>query len=48
MPNVLPGELATFVDEVVPLLQRRGIARTEYAGVTLRDHLGLPRPAFPA
>ncbi|HEU5420156.1 MAG TPA: NtaA/DmoA family FMN-dependent monooxygenase [Streptosporangiaceae bacterium] len=47
MPNVLPGELATFVDQVVPLLQRQGIARTEYAGVTLRDHLGLPRPPFP-
>jgi N-acetyl-S-(2-succino)cysteine monooxygenase len=48
MPNILPGELATFVDQVVPVLQKRGIARTEYAGVTLRDHLGLPRPAFPA
>jgi FMN-dependent oxidoreductase (nitrilotriacetate monooxygenase family) len=47
MPNVLPGELATFVDHVVPILQRQGIARTEYAGTTLRDHLGLPRPAFP-
>ena len=47
MPNVLPGELATFVDQVVPLLQRKGIARTEYAVVTLRDHLCLPRPPFP-
>jgi FMN-dependent oxidoreductase (nitrilotriacetate monooxygenase family) len=45
MPNLLPGELATFVDEVVPLLQARGIARTEYRGSTLRDHFGLPRPA---
>ena len=45
MPNVLPGQLAAFVDHVVPLLQRQGIARTEYAGTTLRDHVGLPRPA---
>jgi N-acetyl-S-(2-succino)cysteine monooxygenase len=45
MPNVLPGELATFVDHVVPILQKAGIARTEYAGTTLRDHMGLPRPA---
>jgi len=44
MPNLLPGELATFVDEVVPLLQARGLARTEYLGTTLRDHFGLPRP----
>jgi alkanesulfonate monooxygenase len=30
---------------VVPELQRRGLFRTEYAGRTLRDNLGLPRPA---
>jgi hypothetical protein len=29
----------------VPILQKRDIARTEYAGTTLRDHVGLPRPA---
>ena len=45
MPNVLPGQLGVFVDHVVPLLQKRGLARTEYAGTTLRDHFGLPRPA---
>ena len=44
MPNVLPGQLAAFTDHVVPILQRRGIARSEYAGITLRDHAGLPRP----
>ena len=44
MPNVLPSELETFVDYVVPILQQRGIARTEYEGVTLRDHLGLAGP----
>lgn len=36
--------LDAFVDRVVPLLQRRGSLRTAYAGTTLRDHLGLPRP----
>ena len=45
MPHVLPDQLAAFVDHVVPILQRRGLARTEYAGTTLRDHAGLPRPA---
>ena len=45
MPNVLPDQLTAFVDHVVPILQKRGIARTEYAGRTLRDHTGLPRPA---
>ena len=41
----LPAGLDDFVDKVVPELQRRGLFRTEYAGRTLRDHLGLPRPA---
>ncbi|MGC4813241.1 LLM class flavin-dependent oxidoreductase [Micromonospora sp. DT228] len=44
MPPVLPSGLETFVDQVVPILQRRGLFRTEYAGTTLRDHYGLPRP----
>jgi len=44
MPNVLPGQLTAFVDHVVPILQEHGIARTEYAGTTIRDHVGLPRP----
>jgi len=47
MPNVLPSELVTFVDHVVPILQERGLARTEYAGRTLRDHFDLPRPTSP-
>lgn len=33
-----------FVEEVVPILQRRGLYRTAYSGDTLRDNLGLPRP----
>jgi FMN-dependent oxidoreductase (nitrilotriacetate monooxygenase family) len=45
MPPVLPSGLETFVDHVVPILQRRGLFRTEYTGRTLREHYGLPRPA---
>jgi N-acetyl-S-(2-succino)cysteine monooxygenase len=39
MGSTLPYELTTFVDEVVPILQRRGRFRTEYTGRTLREHL---------
>ncbi|CAN5659388.1 LLM class flavin-dependent oxidoreductase [soil metagenome] len=48
MPDVLSDGLSAFVDGVVPILQRRGIFRTEYEGSTLRDHLGLARPEHPA
>lgn len=47
----VPGGLVDFVEQVVPELQRRGLFRNEYEGTTLREHLGLPRPAnrfFPA
>ncbi|MCU7727540.1 LLM class flavin-dependent oxidoreductase [Actinoplanes sp. KI2] len=44
MPPVLPAGLDAFVDQVVPILQERGLFRTEYSGHTLREHLGLPRP----
>ncbi|MGT2428274.1 LLM class flavin-dependent oxidoreductase [Cupriavidus basilensis] len=44
MPDALPDGLQDFVDGVVPILQRRGIFRTEYEGGTLREHLGLARP----
>jgi FMN-dependent oxidoreductase (nitrilotriacetate monooxygenase family) len=40
----LPGGLDDFVDRVVPELQRRGLFRRDYAGKTLRENLGLPRP----
>jgi alkanesulfonate monooxygenase SsuD/methylene tetrahydromethanopterin reductase-like flavin-dependent oxidoreductase (luciferase family) len=43
-PNYLPGGLEDFVDQVVPILQKRGLFRTEYEGATLRENLGLPRP----
>jgi FMN-dependent oxidoreductase (nitrilotriacetate monooxygenase family) len=45
MPAWLPGSLNDFVDMVIPELQRRGVFRMEYEGTTLRDNLGLPRPA---
>ncbi|WP_027780012.1 LLM class flavin-dependent oxidoreductase [Paraburkholderia caledonica] len=41
----LPGGLVEFADRVVPELQRRGLFRTEYEGATLRENLGLRRPA---
>src|SRR3954463_8971441 len=44
MPPLLPAQFDVFAGEVVPLLQRRGLFRTEYAGTTLREHYGLPRP----
>lgn len=45
MAPVLPSGLTDFVDHVVPVLQRRGLFRTEYGGRTLRENYGLPRPA---
>ena len=45
MPPSLPAGIEDFVDQVVPELQRRGLFRTEYEGSTLRDHLGLSKPA---
>jgi FMN-dependent oxidoreductase (nitrilotriacetate monooxygenase family) len=41
----LPEGLDDFVDRVVPELQRRGLFRRDYEGTTLRENLGLPRPA---
>ena len=41
----LPEGLTDFVDHVVPILQERGVMRTSYPGTTLRENLGLARPA---
>ncbi|MFS2126616.1 LLM class flavin-dependent oxidoreductase [Pseudomonas sp. Pseusp97] len=41
----LPGGLEDVANHVVPELQRRGLFRREYNGSTLREHLGLKRPA---
>lgn len=43
-PNYLPGGLEEFVDQVVPILQKRGLFRTDYQGGTLRENLALARP----
>jgi len=45
MPDMFPSGAEIFVDEVVPILRARGVFRHEYAGTTLREHLGLPLPA---
>ncbi|EME41634.1 hypothetical protein DOTSEDRAFT_90428 [Dothistroma septosporum NZE10] len=40
----LPQGLDDIAERLVPVLQKRGLFRTEYEGATLREHLGLPRP----
>lgn len=40
-----PDTFPRFVDRVVPILQARGLFRTEYPGTTLRESLGLETPA---
>ncbi|WSG97757.1 LLM class flavin-dependent oxidoreductase (plasmid) [Rhizobium johnstonii] len=40
----LPQGLTDVTERLVPELQRRGLFRSEYEGMTLREHLGLPRP----
>ncbi|MGZ6733797.1 MAG: LLM class flavin-dependent oxidoreductase [Nocardioides sp.] len=44
MAPVFPSALEIFVEQVVPILQKRDLFRTEYAGSTLREHYGLPVP----
>ncbi|MEU6477842.1 NtaA/DmoA family FMN-dependent monooxygenase [Streptomyces sp. NPDC047017] len=48
VPHLTPGGLDDFVDRVVPLLQDKGVFRTDYTGTTLRDHLGLGTPPHTA
>jgi FMN-dependent oxidoreductase (nitrilotriacetate monooxygenase family) len=45
MPSHFPAGLEDFVELVVPILQERGLFRRDYAGTTLRENLGLARPA---
>ncbi|ATD71049.1 MULTISPECIES: LLM class flavin-dependent oxidoreductase [Gordonia] len=47
MPPFLPGGFDVFAETVVPILRRRGLFREGYEGMTLREHLGLPRPGKP-
>jgi len=44
MPPYFPGGLDDFAAGVIPILQKRGLFRTEYEGQTLREHLGFARP----
>lgn len=44
VPHITPDGLGEFADRVVPILQERGVFRSEYHGFTLRDHLGLTIP----
>ena len=44
----VPGSYEEFSTLVVPELQRRGIFHKDYAGPTLRENLGLDRPAVGA
>jgi FMN-dependent oxidoreductase (nitrilotriacetate monooxygenase family) len=44
MPPLYPQLLDAFTGKVVPILQERGLFRTDYTGSTLREHYGLPRP----
>ena len=46
-PPVAPEGTEAFIHHVVPELRRRQLFRDGYAGTTLRDHLGLARPALP-
>ncbi len=40
--DVYADGIDAFVDQVVPLLQARGLFHRDYEGSTLRDHLGAP------
>ncbi|QHE83514.1 LLM class flavin-dependent oxidoreductase [Hydrogenophaga sp. BPS33] len=44
-PPYLPGGLEDFTTQVIPELLARGLFRREYEGQTLRENLGLQRPA---
>lgn len=45
VPHLVPTGLDEFVDRVIPELQDLGVYPDTYEGTTLREHLGLPRPA---
>ncbi|CAK4852172.1 unnamed protein product [Aphanomyces euteiches] len=42
--EAVPNGLTDFIELVVPILQERGIFRTEYVSTTLRGNLGLAIP----
>lgn len=47
MAPTFPQGFNDIVELVIPELQRRGLFKTEYAGTTLRENLGLKRPVNP-
>jgi len=40
-PNIMPVSIDDFVNEVVPILQKRGVYPSEYLGTTLRENVEL-------
>ncbi|PRA45352.1 nitrilotriacetate monooxygenase [Ochrobactrum sp. MYb68] len=48
MPPYFIEGLQDIFDLLIPELQRRGLFHTDYAGQSLRENLGLERPAHPA
>jgi long-chain alkane monooxygenase len=40
-PHVMPSSIEDFVDQVIPILQKRGVYPTEYLGKTLRENVEL-------
>ncbi|MGC4933819.1 LLM class flavin-dependent oxidoreductase [Gordonia sp. DT30] len=44
MPDKFPDGLEDFVDQVIPILQERGLFRREYEAPTLRGRWGIPLP----
>ncbi|EED69583.1 LLM class flavin-dependent oxidoreductase [Comamonas testosteroni] len=42
MPPVITQQLELFASEVVPILRKRGLFRSDYHSSTLRGHFGLP------
>jgi hypothetical protein len=45
LPARLPEDLTAIAAHLIPILRARGTRPAAYPGATLRDHLGLPRPA---
>ena len=42
VPDIAYDGVADFVEQVVPILQERGLFHKEYEGKTLRENMGVP------
>lgn len=42
LPDAYETDFKRFVDEVVPILQARGVFHKDYEGTTLRENMGIP------